>query len=465
MDNSAFTDRDVQSVIEQLFGQDIRYIRLWFPDPLGRIKGSNISRDTIWNVFQDGSGFDGSSIEGLLRIQESDLVARPIPRTFRKLPYLVDGQAIGNMLCQIYTPDGRRFAGDPLWVLEKQVAAAACLGYSTVNVGPELEFFLFKNGSPQTGKPVLVHRGGYFDEGVAHLGATVRMRAVEAFRQLGISIEVDHGEVADSQNEIDLHYQDALSMAHNAMLYRTVVKEVAAQLGVSASFMPKPLAGVNGSGMHIHTSLFTDGHNTFFDEQDTEYHLSATARQFMAGVFKYLPAGMIILCQWVNSFKRLVPGYEAPVYLCWGRRNRSALIRVPQYQMGKERATRIEVRCPDPACNIPLAFAVIIGMGLQGIREDLKSLPNPVEDDVFRLSKTQLKKRGIASLPGSFNEALAEFRDSGLMRTILGDHLHGKICDSKEAEWRDYVAGVGKKNAPIRTKVFPWEVTYYSRWV
>lgn len=466
MSSSIFQQRDVQRVIERICKEDIRSVRLWFPDPLGRPKGANVNSDTIWSVFDDGMGFDGSSVEGWVRIQESDLIARPMPWTFNKLPYLVDGGNLGSMLCQIFTPDGTRFNGDSLLPLEQQLMAAERLGFDTVNVGPELEYFYFQNGSAQMGKPKLVHLGGYFDEGVAHLGAATRMRTVEALRTLGIPVEVDHGEVADSQNEIDLHYQDALTMAYYAMLYRTVVKEVAMEKGITASFMPKPIAGVNGSGMHVHTSLFSKGRNAFFDESDADYHLSDVARQFMAGVFTYLPEGMIILCQWANSFKRLIPGYEAPVYLCWGARNRSAMVRVPQYQKGKERATRIEIRCPDPGCNIPLAFAVIIGMGLRGIKEGLTSLPDPVEDDVFHFSPAKLKRLGIRSLPGSFLEALAEFEGSDLMRSILGDHLHTKIAASKRAEWAQFVEAVGgKRNAGIRTKVFPGEVQMYSRWL
>lgn len=453
----------VRDVIETVFREGIEYIRLYFPDPLGRLKGQNVSVGEIWDILEEGQGFDGSSIEGFVRIEESDKVAFPIPSTFRILPYPVNNQRIGVMLCEVRNPEGSRFAGDSLWVLERAVEEARRMGFDHYYVGPEIEYF-YLGSEMRQGTIKLIHEGGYFDEGTTHTGAVARMQAVEAFAKLLIKVEGDHGEVADSQNEIDLKYQDAIVMAYYAMLYRVVVKELAGQMGFFASFMPKPIAGVNGSGMHVHQSLFSGGQNAFFDGRD-EYHLSDTARQYMAGIFKYLDEAMIILCQWVNSYKRLIPGYEAPVYKVWGRRNRSALIRVPEYKPGKENATRIELRCADPGCNPALAFAVMLRMGLQGIKEHLTDLPSPVEDDVFHLSEKVRKHRGIRSLPGSFQEALEEFKRSSFMKQVLGDHLFGKIISSKEKEWDEYVAAVGKKNAKNRLKVFPGEVKYYSQWL
>ncbi|MFZ6036383.1 MAG: glutamine synthetase family protein [Patescibacteria group bacterium] len=462
------TNRAAQEVIEQLFRQDVRYVRLYFPDPLGRVKGQNVSRDQIWKILQRGQGFDGSSIEGFVRIQESDKIALPMPETFRILPYPVDGQRVGVMFCRVLDTDRAPFAGDSFLPLERALVQMREMGYETFFVGPELEFFLFKQGSLEKGVPQLVHSGGYFDEGVTHPGAVCRMKIVEAFHSLGIKVEGDHGEVADSQNEIDLEYQDAWTMAWWTLLYRVVAREIAESLGMRASFMPKPITGVNGSGMHMHLSLFRKGHNAFFDADDP-YSLSTVARQFMAGIFKYLPEGMLIFNQWVNSFNRLVPGYEAPVYLCWGRRNRSALIRVPEYQRGQENATRIELRNPDPGCNTPLAIATVLQMGLRGITEQLDCLPAAVEEDVFQLTDDERKARGIKALPGSFTEALNAFETSEFMKSILGEHMHTRIVASKRDELNTYQGAikddVSSNEVSDQAVVLPGAVRLYSKWL
>ncbi len=470
MADSVFcNDRAAQRVIEQVFRHNVEYIRLYFLDPLGRVKGQNVSVSRIWDILQHGQGFDGSSIEGFVRIHESDKNAMPMPETFRILPYLVDNQQVGVMFCRVLNSDGSPFEGDSFLHLERALVRMRSMGFDTYNVGPELEFFYFEEGSLEAGVPQLVHRGGYFDEGITHRGAVGRMKTVEAFSSLGIDVEGDHGEVADSQNEIDLVYQDAWTMAWWASLYRVVVREVAQSLGMRASFMPKPIAGVNGSGMHMHVSLFRDGHNMFFDPRRPPYHLSTTARYFMAGIFKYLPEATLILNQWVNSYKRLIPGYEAPVYLCWGRRNRSALIRVPEYQPGQERATRLELRNPDPGCNMPLAFATVLQMGLQGIEERLRSIPKPVEQDVFTLSPRKLKQARIASLPSSYEEALSVFSASGFMRDVLGEQLHARIVASKENELDAYDQAIhddlGQEEESKRTAVYPGEVRMFSQWL
>lgn len=464
MIESVFSTAAARNVIEKVYADDVRYVRLCFVDPLGLAKGQNISRDLLWDVLERGQGFDGSSIEGFSRIEESDKVALPYPETFRILPYDVAGEKVGIMFCRVMNPGGTRFEGDSFLILENALEQARADGFSHFYVGPELEFFYLKAEALKRGETQLVHTGGYFDEGTTHAGAIARMKSVEALRQLGIDVEGDHGEVADSQNEIDLLYKDALTMAWSATLYRVVVKEIAAHQGFAATFMPKPIAGVNGSGMHVHQSLFRDGTNAFF-QKDDPYHLSKTARQYMAGIFKYLPEAMLIMCQWVNSYKRLVPGYEAPVYLCWGRRNRSALIRVPEYQKGREKATRIELRCPDPGCNIPLAFAVMLQMGLRGIREGLDGeLPKAVETDVFHLSDDDRRRQNISTLPASFDEALKLFRTSQFMVEILGSHLHERICKSKEDEWERYLRAVGDK-ADDRTVVSAEEVKLYTQYM
>ncbi|HEY3264885.1 MAG TPA: glutamine synthetase family protein, partial [Actinomycetota bacterium] len=354
---------EAEYVLKTIEERGIRFVRLWFTDVLGFLKSFTITSQELEGAFGDGMGFDGSSIDGFSRIQESDMVAFPDPSTFQLIPWKTEAQVV-RMFCDISNPDGSPFDGDPRNVLKRQLRRAADLGY-TFYVGPELEYFYFK----AIDDPTFLDQGGYFDETPLDLATDWRKRTVRYLESMGIPVEYVHHEVAPSQHEIDLRYADALTMADNVMTYRLTVKEVAQEFGIYATFMPKPVAGVNGSGMHTHQSLFEGDRNAFFDAAD-EYHLSKVAKAYIAGILRHAPEITLVTNQWVNSYKRLVPGFEAPVYVCWARRNRSALVRVPQYKPGKEEATRIEYRSPDPACNPYLAFAAMLGAGLAGIEGD-----------------------------------------------------------------------------------------------
>ncbi len=345
---------EVEYVLRTIEERGIRFIRLWFTDVLGFLKAFTITSQELEGAFAEGMGFDGSSIDGFSRIQESDMVAVPDPATFQLIPWKTEAE-VARMFCDVLNPDGSPFEGDPRFVLKKQLKRAADLGY-TFYVGPELEYFYFKG----VNQPEFLDQGGYFDETPLDLATDWRKRTVAYLESMGIPVEYVHHEVAPSQHEIDLRYTDALTMADNVMTYRLTVKEVAQEFGIYATFMPKPVQGVNGSGMHTHQSLFTGDRNAFFGEGD-EYHLSTLGKHYIAGILSAAREITLVTNQWVNSYKRLVPGYEAPVYVCWARRNRSALVRVPQYKPGNEQATRIEYRSPDPACNPYLAFASMLG--------------------------------------------------------------------------------------------------------
>jgi glutamine synthetase len=377
-------------------------------------------------------GFDGSSIEGYARIEESDMMAKPDPSTFVILPWRSDeGVGVARMFCDILEPDGTPYDGDPRWVLKRALKKATDKGY-TFYVGPELEYFYFRNSKGTE----IVDEGGYFDLTPLDLASDLRRDTILALESMGIKVEYSHHEVAPSQHEIDLRYADALTMADSAMTYRLTVKEVAMKYGVHATFMPKPLFGENGSGMHTHQSLFRGDRNAFFDAKDP-YYLSREARCYIAGLLTHAREICSVVAQWVNSYKRLVPGYEAPVYVSWAQRNRSTLVRVPHYKPGKEKATRAEFRCPDPACNPYLAFSVMLAAGLKGIEEGYDLVP-PVEEDIFEMSEKTRTERGIASLPGSLAEALAETEKSELVRETLGDHVFGKFIENKKIEWDRY---------------------------
>jgi len=419
-------------VLKAVRDHKVRFIRLWFTDVLGMLKSFAITADELEGALDEGAGFDGSSIEGFARIEESDMIAMPDPATFAILPWHTDDDAgVARMFCDILEPDGTPYKGDPRWALKRNLQRAADMGYSFY-VGPELEYFYFKNAS---GVEVL-DAGGYFDLTPLDIASGLRMDTVRALESLSIAVECSHHEVAPSQHEIDLRYADALLMADASMTYRLVVKEVAMQHGVYATFMPKPLFAENGSGMHTHQSLFKGDRNAFYDADD-EHHLSAVARAYIAGLLRHAREISALVAQWVNSYKRLVPGYEAPVYVSWARRNRSALVRVPMYKPGKPNATRAEFRCPDPACNPYLAFAVMLAAGLKGIEEGYE-LPDPVEEDIFEMSEGERDKRGIASLPGSLAEAVAETEKSELVREALGDHIFEKFIANKKIECDDY---------------------------
>ena len=425
------SDKEKEQVLKLAKDNDVRFIRLWFTDILGVLKSFAITIQELETALDEGMGFDGSSIQGYARIDESDMIAKPDPKTFQLLPWRPKENAVARMFADIYEPDGTPYKGDPRWVLKRNLKKAQELGY-TFYVGPELEYFYFK--TPE--KPETLDRGGYFDLIPLDYASDLRRETILSLEAMGIRVEYSHHEVAPSQHEIDLRYADALAMADNAMTYRLVVKEVALRHGVYASFMPKPLFGQNGSGMHTHQSLFKGNKNAFHDPKD-EFHLSKMAKAYTAGILKHAKEMSAIMSQWVNSYKRLVPGYEAPVYISWARRNRSALVRVPMYKPGKEKATRIELRCPDPACNPYLAFSVMLAAGLKGIEKGYE-LAAPVEEDIFEMSEKERIDHGIESLPGSLAEAVELTEKSQLVRETLGDHIFEKFIENKKIEWDQY---------------------------
>ncbi len=424
---------DAEYVLKTVKEKNIRFIRLWFTDVLGFLKSFEITPEELEGALAEGMGFDGSSIEGYARIEESDMMAKPDPATFTILPFTNEGEPlIARLFCDILEPDGTPYTGDPRWALKENLNKARDMGF-TFNVGPELEYFYFSKNS---GNPVTLDSGGYFDLTPNDVASPLRTETVIALEKMGIKVEFSHHEVAPSQHEIDLQYNEALAMADSAMTYRLTVKEIALKNGVYATFMPKPLFAENGSGMHTHQSLFKGDENAFFDPND-KYHLSKIAKNYIAGLLKHASEMSVVVAQWVNSYKRLVPGYEAPVYVSWARRNRSTLVRVPMYKPGKAKATRAEFRCPDPACNPYLAFSVMLAAGLKGIKDGYE-LPNPVEEDIFEMNETERKERNISSLPGSLGEAISVTEKSELVKEALGEHIFNKFIDNKKIEWDNY---------------------------
>ncbi len=421
---------EAEFVLRTVEDRGIQFIRLWFTDVLGILKSFAITPQELEGALTEGMGFDGSSIEGFARIQESDMVARPDPSTFQIIPYRSE-QHVARMFCDIHQPDGTPFDGDPRGVLKRQLDRAAEFGF-TFYVGPELEYFYFKDAAGTE----FLDQGGYFDLTPLDVATDYRKRTVQYLEAMGIPVEYVHHEVAPSQHEIDLRYTDALSMADNVMTYRLTVKEVAQEVGVYATFMPKPVLGVNGSGMHTHQSLFEGERNAFFDSTD-EYHLSKVAKGYIAGLLAHAPEITLVTNQWVNSYKRLVPGYEAPVYVCWARRNRSALVRVPMYKLGKESATRIEFRSPDPACNPYLAFAAMLAAGLAGIEGEYE-LPPEASNNIYEMTDEERRAAGIASLPESLHEAIQVAEQSKVLRDALGEHVHEYLIRNKREEWDAY---------------------------
>jgi glutamine synthetase len=421
-----------QYVLKMAKEHDVKFVRLWFTDILGLLKSFAIPVEELEDALEEGVGFDGSSIEGFVRIDESDMMAMPDPITFQLLPWRPrEHAAVGRMFCDILMPSREPFEGDPRYVLKKNLKRAADMGY-IYYVGPELEYFYFKDSKGT--EPLDV--GGYFDMDPHDAATDLRRDTILALQEMGIPIDKSHHEVATSQHEIDMQYTDALTMADNVMTYRLVVKEIALKYGVYATFMPKPVYGINGSGMHVHQSLFKGGTNAFFDK-NSEYYLSKIGLSFLAGLLKYAPEITSITSQWVNSYKRLVPGWEAPVYLSWARRNRSDLIRQPVYKPGKEKETRFELRSPDPACNPYLCFSVMLAAGLAGIEEGLEP-PPPVEENVYHMSEEERKRRGIGQLPGSLLEAIQLTGKSKLVREALGDHIFNAFIENKKIEWDRY---------------------------
>jgi glutamine synthetase len=432
-----------ENVLRLVEERSIKQISLWFTDIVGFLKSIDISPRELDSALRNGFGFDGSSVEGFARIDESDMVAMPDPATFQILPWSPAATPVGRLICDIRKPGGEPFEGDPRFVLKRNLQNAAKYGY-TFNVGPELEFFYFKNNtSTET-----TDEGGYFDLTPPDIASELRLETILILEQMGIKVQSSHHEVAISQHEIDLQYTDALTMADNIMTARLVIKEIAQRHGLYATFMPKPIFGIAGSGMHTHQSLFKNGRNVFFDKNDT-FFLSKIARQYIAGLLKYAPELCSVVSQWVNSYKRLVPGYEAPVYVSWARRNRSDMIRVPMYQPGKENATRIEFRVPDSACNPYLAFSVILAAGMDGIENKLV-LVDPIEENVYEMSPEERQKRGIGSLPGNLFEAVSLTEKSALVRKALGEHVFQSFVRNKKIEWERY-----------RVQVSTYEVNRY----
>jgi glutamine synthetase len=434
------TKDDVLKVVDKL---GVQFVRLWFTDILGQLKSFAITPRELEGAFDEGMGFDGSSIQGFARIDESDMLAKPDPSTFQIVPWRTKESTVARMFCDILKPDDSPYEGDPRYILKKNLEKLKLDGF-TFYIGPELEYFYFK----QNNKPEVLDQGGYFDLTTLDAGSDLRRDTILTLEAMGIEVEYSHHEVAPSQHEIDLRYKDALTMADQVMTYRIVVKEVAQQYGYYATFMPKPIFGVNGSGMHTHQSLFKGGKNAFFDSND-EYYLSEFCKGYIAGLLRHSPDITAITNQWVNSYKRLVAGYEAPVYISWARRNRSTLVRVPMYKPGKEKATRVEFRSPDPACNPYLAFSVMLAAGLDGVKNKYE-LPKPIEKDVYVMSEDEKANEGIKSLPGSLIEAIALSEQSELVREALGDHIFKNFITSKKVEWDRY-----------RTKVSEWELQKY----
>ncbi|NGM17030.1 glutamine synthetase [Eggerthellaceae bacterium zg-893] len=428
-------------VLKTIESRDVHFVRFWFSDVLGHMKSFAVSPSELEGAFAEGMGFDGSCIEGFSQMQEADVLAFPDASTFQVLPWRPQSNAVARMFCSIRTPDGEPFEGDPREVLKRWVLRAKQAGY-IYNVGPELEYYYFKDAE---GTEVLDH-GGYFDLTSLDYASDLRRDTVLTLEKMGIPVEYSHHENGPSQHEIDLRYTDALSMADAVMTYKLVVKEIAMKHGVYASFMPKPMAGEPGSGMHVHMSLQTlGGDNAFFDGADSlGYGLSDTAKSFAAGLLRYASEFCLVTNPTVNSYKRLVSGGEAPIYLSWGRSNRTTLVRVPGYRPGNEGACRLELRSPDPSANPYLAFAVMLAAGLRGIEEGM-ALPDPTEaTDLFKLSRQELKERGFAPLPDNLGEAVERFAASEFMRDVLGDHIFSYLVQAKRDEWNDYQSVVSQ---------------------
>ncbi len=427
---------DTEFVLQTARERNVKFIRLWFTDIVGSLKSIAITVEELENALEDGMVFDGSSIEGFARTDESDMVALPDPATFQVIPWRPQEMSVARMFCDIVLPDGRPFDGDPRYVLRRNIERAASLGY-TFYVEPELEFFYFRDGE----STVPLDEGGYLDLTPHDVASDLRRETVLTLEQMGVGVEYSHHEVAPSQHEIGLRYTDALTMADAAMTYRMVVKEIAIRHGVYATFMPKPIPGVNGSGMHTHQSLFHGERNSFFDP-DGPYHLSAVARGYIAGLLRHAREITLVTNQWVNSYKRLLPGFEAPVYVCWApQRNWSTLVRVPEYRPGREDEVRVEYRAPDPACNPYLAFAVMLAAGLEGVEREYE-LPEPVAGNVFAMNDEERAARGIHTLPGSLYEAIEAAEGSELLRRCLGDHLFESFLRNKRLEWDAYRAHI-----------------------
>jgi glutamine synthetase len=420
------TNKDILKIVRD---KKIKAIQLWFVDILGILKCVSITPKELEPTLDHGKGFDGSSVTGFAEAEESDIIAMPDISTFHILPWEKNEGPAARLFCDILNPDKTPYPGDPRYVLKRNLEKVK--GY-TFNVGPEVEYFYFRNSH----SPEPLDEGTYFELIPNDLANNLRNKTVRVLENMGISVEASHHEVAPSQHEIDPAYSDALSMADNFITIRHCIKEIAQQHGVYATFMPKPLFGVNGSGMHIHQSLFKKDKNAFFNNKD-KHNLSIMAKQFMAGQLKHIKEISIVLAQWVNSYKRLVPGYEAPVYVSWAQKNRTALIRVPLYRVGNEKATRIELRCPDPACNPYLAFSVMLAAGLKGVNKKYK-ISSPVEPNIYKMGTSEREKRKLAALPVNLFEAICEAEKSSLLKEALGEHIFSRFILNKKREWEEH---------------------------
>ncbi len=438
-------DKQTEFVLRAMEERGIRFVRLWFTDVLGSLKSVAITPAEVEGAIAEGVGFDGSAIEGFARLYESDMVAHPDPSTYQILPWRQGGKTTARMFCDIQLPDGSPSFADPRFVLKRALEHAAAMGF-TFYIHPEIEFFLLRSLMP----PVPLDEGGYFDHTTLGDGTDFRRDAIEMLEQMGISVEFSHHEGAPGQHEIDLRYADALTMADNIMTFRVVIREVAVSQGIHATFMPKPFSEHPGSGMHTHMSLFEGDNNVFYDPAD-EYNLSKTAKQFIAGLLRHAPEITAVTNQWVNSYKRLVGGGEAPAYACWGRANRSALVRIPQFTPGKRASARIEYRAIDAAVNPYLAYAVMLNAGLKGIEGEYP-LPEETEDEVWRLTDRERKATGIKELPRNLDEAIRLMEESELVADTLGEHVYEYFLRNKRNEFNAY-----------RHQVTPWELERHIR--
>ncbi len=421
-------------VLRSVEERGVRLIRLWFTDVIGSLKSFAISPAALENALDDGMTFDGSAIDGFSRVQESAVLAMPDPNTFEVLPWGEQKAGEARVFCDIHHLDGSPFGGDPRQVLRRQLEAAHRHGF-TFYVAPDIEFFYIAPPTPHSA-PVPLDEGGFFDLTTNDIAGSLRKQTIRTLETMGIPVEYSFHEDAPSQHEIDLRHTDALTMADSIMTFRLVVKEVAASKGVHATFMPKPLEGVQGSGMHTHMSLFRGDENAFYDPDDA-YNLSPVAKQFMAGLLRHAAEITAVTNQTVNSYKRLVPGFEAPVHISWARNNRSGLIRVPIPKRGNPLATRLEYRSPDPACNPYLAFSVILAAGMRGIEQGYE-LPAEADANLFEMSDAQLSQLGVEQLPQSLSDALRVMEGSELVHDALGEHIYAWFLRNKRIEWRAY---------------------------
>lgn len=436
-----YTNKDVLKLVEE---NDVKFIRLQFTDVFGILKNVAITSKQLPRVLEEGCMFDGSSIDGFARIEESDMLLKPDIDTFEIFPWRPQQGKVARLICDVYTTEGEPYEGCPRYALRRVLAEAEKMGF-VMNVGPECEFFLFHTDAE--GKPTTITQdeGGYFDLAPIDKGEDARRDICLMLEEMGFEIETSHHEVAEGQHEIDFKYKDALAIADSIMTFKIVVKSIAARHGLYATFMPKPIFGINGSGMHVNQSLCTKDGNAFYDKND-KLGLSKVAYSYIAGLIEHAKSIAAVTNPIVNSYKRLVPGYEAPCYIAWSSKNRSPLIRIPA---SRGAGTRVELRNPDPAANPYLAIALMLASGLDGIKRNLAP-PPPVNRNIYEMSSAEMNELGISSLPGSLMEALELFKADPLVKQTLGEHIFNKYCEFKTREWDDF-----------RITVHPWEINQY----